>query len=1730
MPTQIERIRAELDLKDNVSEAAEAVARSMERAQRAYEKTDQVVTAATPSFDTINRKLDENARLQVRIEKINRDHATQVEVLTKNYKEHGKTQAELDELLRRAAATREALIAQAMRAAERQKSIWTATGDEAEKAVRKVNVQMGTLIPNLNDIANQLLAGTNPFVILVQQGPTVAWALGGITNAFKMLGDAVRAHPILAIGTAIAAAGAALIATATSQQAAMSNLRNTLRTVTTDFRSAADEIEKEARRIAAATPGIGLGEARQVGVLAQRRPAGMTADTAQMTQDLRDFSKTVASDFAGAVDLYTRLMKSPSQIVQELADKQIPNMNERLREQASRLEAAGRRGEAVNLVLSELRRQTGGAAQDTSPLGTAIQTVSTEFNKFWESLSRGLGGIGGELISWLGTLLRLMNRVIALMPEFKRIEAGELKPGEQIQPGSGGADFAAALRDAEGGPGGYRTVNRYGYTGAYQFGVERLATLGLYQGPAGERTTTSWQGRVTVPGFEPMTQEQFRNSVRAQDEAFRIHLADLDRKIDALRVDGKPVLESGLKIDGIEVNRNSLRAVGHLYSELLPKFIASGGRPLRPDGRPYADANGTTPLDYYRAFASPNVPSTAAGAGTPVPVAVVTLPPTTVTAQAPNADLMRFLRAGRGIEPLDLGGDVAAERAPRIRGYLEQIQSVMGLAQGTEKDVLLQLMQNLRKELEGLKTPHQEFIENLRKQREEAETLDPAQASLNKTVKDYEDQMTKAGVIVTDAMRNEVRTEALRTLNAEYGKSLDAVQRSIDSQNRMQLAYRQGDEAIQQATAREQALEVVRKAGIQGDENRRVAVENLTRAFREQAAEQANTISAQQTQELQKQVDLLNLEAQLIGKGEVAGQIAMSRARAAQGILGRGGRLEDQESIDLLNMTEQLTRSRLETDRLKSAYDELGRIGTQAFDRIGAAITEAFVQGKMKTLDFGNIMRGVFSELVQWFAKMAIMAPIKNMLFGSNDATLGTVLGLFGMGGGGGGGGSGTLGALMSVASLAGGFVDGGSGVAPAAFNALPEGQQGPVLSRLGGLAQAKGGAGILSSIMEYGSGLSSLYTIADKLGFMSSGFQMGSTGGYLSGIGNYLGLGEGGWLSNAYGGISNTIGGAWAGVSNFLGSSINPGINAGGAAVNSMGFGSMAQNSIDAMGSAQAAGFGTYGQMLGGAAGIAGGAYGIYSGIQKGGVGGGFQVASGAISVGMGAATAAGALSMLGAGGMSALAAMGPYGWIAAAVLAIIGALLPGQKPSNREGTANIDLATLAMEVTGQAGEKFSLANRQAAQGLGGNIISLIGSVRDMIGGSTYGSYRVGIGDRDGAYFDFNGQRFNYKRSDESIKDLLKDSMMYIARNGWTGITEAVAKGLGGARFNESLEKGLQDVMLLSEVTNKGASSKYQDIASRSLDFAGNFEASINELKWVKDVYEPLVDGKWREGLSSFRNQLKQLDEQWLPLIKHASALGLATEELTEAWKQATAEAWQARNFNLETLGTNLQARILRGSGLDEDAKTAQRMLFELNARKEVMDLTKQLRDLGVSAEESTFYLDLLAKAIGVERTNLEKQLNPDTTEARRATALQTVVGIKDFVHGLRMSDASPITVQDRYASVRDAFSQNATMAEWGNWNSVRGITGYASEFLNTSRELYGSGIQYVQDFEAVITSLEKIAQQPEDVLTSRVLQEETRTQTQVLQNELVALREEVKGLRREVQQGSLAPARVVV
>nr|WP_314076328.1 tape measure protein [uncultured Roseococcus sp.] len=429
---------------------------------------------------------------------------------------------------------------------------------------------------------------------------------------------------------------------------------------------------------------------------------------------------------------------------------------------------------------------------------------------------------------------------------------------------------------------------------------------------------------------------------------------------------------------------------------------------------------------------------------------------------------------------------------------------------------------------------------------------------------------------------------------------------------------------------------------------------------------------------------------------------------------------------------------------------------------------------------------------------------------------------------------------------------------------------------------------------------------------------------GSVTGLGRLTGLS--GIMS--YGGLSNT---GWAGVDSFLNTTWNP-----AASASNVGAGVGGDVASASYGTASGA---TYGNLIGGGLGAAAGLYGIYSGIQRGGIGGFTTAAGGALGAAAGLSTMTGiGASLLG----------GPAAPIIAAVLAIAGSLLPGQKPSGRGQEFRYDLGSGDVERNGLGGNRYSAENASQAELATRGIVDLANRLGQRLGGvRNDGQVAVGVTSSRGngpgtLYLEVNNQRAQFANDEDGAKQLAD-------------------------RAAELLIGQLRD----------RAQGDYRSI----LNASGNSVERLDEnLTWYETTYKSLTGAA--DATSAFGQQLKALTDQWQPAIDKAHELGLATARLNERRDEEIAKLYAQRDLQVRGFDLGLDLRAAQAAGSANamaGAGTAQQVAllqFDLQATQQIAQARETLEGLGLTSDEVTRRIARNEQVLGQERLAIIEQV----------------------------------------------------------------------------------------------------------------------------------------------------------
>jgi hypothetical protein len=277
--------------------------------------------------------------------------------------------------------------------------------------------------------------------------------------------------------------------------------------------------------------------------------------------------------------------------------------------------------------------------------------------------------------------------------------------------------------------------------------------------------------------------------------------------------------------------------------------------------------------------------------------------------------------------------------------------------------------------------------------------------------------------------------KAAENLGQKYADQAADIRATIDEQNRLNAALAANDNGSGDLSQSVELLSAKLKISSKFTGDQRAELENLTEElFRAKKAGDAwsNVVN------LRDANSLLEKQIEFAGDSSASAKKSLELFKTEQSLRRDGVDLQSDVARATLDETARQADLNDQLAKQTSLYDEISSIGSQAFDRIGSAITEAFTTGKGSAVDFASVAMGAISELGQAVIKLGAVNPMKNWLTGSKLPTLDN---LFSTASGGGVGG---LGGLSK-------FLFGSPEFAPA------PGAQGPVMPATSGALGAPG-------------------------------------------------------------------------------------------------------------------------------------------------------------------------------------------------------------------------------------------------------------------------------------------------------------------------------------------------------------------------------------------------------------------------------------------------------------------------------------------------------------------------------------------------------------------------------------------------------------------------------------------------------------------------------------------------
>jgi hypothetical protein len=142
----------------------------------------------------------------------------------------------------------------------------------------------------------------------------------------------------------------------------------------------------------------------------------------------------------------------------------------------------------------------------------------------------------------------------------------------------------------------------------------------------------------------------------------------------------------------------------------------------------------------------------------------------------------------------------------------------------------------------------------------------------------------------------------------------------------------------------------------------------------------------------QDEIALLQRQISLVGQSASERAVIVAQLRAEQGLRQRGIDLASEEGRAIVENAGKIERLTQELQRQDAAYRALENAVGSALDRFA----DVLAQGKTDWKSWSDAGRAALQDITRELIKLAVMNPLKNFLFGSNQPTLSDAGGIFG--------------------------------------------------------------------------------------------------------------------------------------------------------------------------------------------------------------------------------------------------------------------------------------------------------------------------------------------------------------------------------------------------------------------------------------------------------------------------------------------------------------------------------------------------------------------------------------------------------------------------------------------------------------------------------------------------------------------------------------------------------------
>jgi hypothetical protein len=829
--------------------------------------------------------------------------------------------------------------------------------------------QLLTLQYTFNDVVASLGSGISPMTILLQQGGQVTQAFGGLRGTIATLGSSIGVVGGVIAGVAVTVAGltAAWVANDNSTRAVETALAGVGRA----SGGTAGDLERVAQSSAEAGK-VSVAAARDMQVAFLRTGKVGADEMGRAIAIARNYAATLGVETKAAVDDLAKALADPARGADEL-NARLSFLDDRTRQYVRTLVDQNSRSEAQRVILNALGPALANAEQATNAFGRAWNYVSRQAADAWDAIGKAVDrAVDGrnpaeelDLLKWQRDRLRenISGNVVPLMlPQVeRRIAELERQLDEQQRRA---AQIAADAR-------------------ANELSVR-----------AGE------VARDVVPGardIERLRQQQAALRAALDDPLTRSKLADVGQveaayaRVTAELARYRPAVDAATQavVTQNSATELSIRTTLSLAEAYLQNAEAAERAEARRQGLLEQAREGIDADTRARQVLRERVAEAATQAAKQV------------------ADLAQQGDAQKRVNDMVASGALVSAQARetmQVEQALRPLLTAQAIAEGDAKETLARIIERLRQAYGQLlaEESRSQTLQVNEDKRREIELLQRQVALVNASAAARgdalatlraEQELRRRGV---DLASEEARAyvDASRQVEA-LGLTLRGQEQLKDQRDEITLLDRQIALVGASVAKRSEELAVLRaiqnlrRSGIDaGSAEGQAAVASAKRID-----ELNRTLAGRQALEDQKdEITLLQRQTELTGQSASERAVIIAQLRAEQGLRQRGIDLASDEGRAIIENAGRIERLTQELQRQDAAYRAIENAVGSALDRFA----DVLAQGKTDWKSWGDAGRAALQDISREVIKMAVMNPLKNLLFGSNQPTLSDAGGLFG--------------------------------------------------------------------------------------------------------------------------------------------------------------------------------------------------------------------------------------------------------------------------------------------------------------------------------------------------------------------------------------------------------------------------------------------------------------------------------------------------------------------------------------------------------------------------------------------------------------------------------------------------------------------------------------------------------------------------------------------------------------